>query len=82
MVGNKYIIFDGCLFVYAEHETHIYNSLLLFDFQQVKEPVRAFKRFKQIIKDFNKPVYVSNVKEEFRSLTIATNKKDVYRWKN
>jgi hypothetical protein len=82
IAGNKYIIFDGCLFVYVEFGTHIYNSLLLFDINQVKEPIRAFKRFKEIIKDFNKPVYVCNVKKEFRSLAVLTKEKDVYRWKS
>ena len=82
IMEHEHFTFDGGVFVYLEFKNHIYNSLLLFDVKQVKNPITAYKQFKKLIRDFKKPVFTTNVKKEFKKMAVQTARADTYRWKS
>jgi hypothetical protein len=79
ITNRPYIIKDGIVMVYIDKGEYIENTLLLFDIKQVKNKMTAMRQFKQMIKEFKKPVHVKNVKKEFERLTKKINKK-TYVW--
>ena len=82
ILEHNHFTFDGGVFVYLEFENHIYNSLLLFDVKQVKNPITSYKQFRKLIKDFKRPVFVTDVRKEFRKMAVQTARADTYRWKH
>ena len=76
---KKYIFTDGMLFVYTEHKDYIQNNFLLFDINQTSSLRKTFKEFKKIVRSFDKPIYLSNVIDEFKRL--AEPSEDGYVWK-
>ena len=77
---KNYIFKDGVLFIYTEYDDYIHNNWLLFDINQTDSLLASYREFKNILKMFDKPIYIGNVSTEF--LRLAKKQGSGYVWKS